>query len=175
MIFMQQMKYNAPNRMSVFNIFPGWQPRTPFSAGSQYRPPPSKILAARMVHSNVLFRDEIIVEYHENQFLDYYSSELFESIGNQSNCNLFCTVVKTFKSACHSTKIKQKIMLRLEHSIINSRLTGFKKAMDDGSYEVVLKRERLHSPNTIRTDVNAIITFLITWQRSTVQITEREK
>ena len=35
MIFMQQMQYNAPNRMHVFNIFRGETPEPPFGAVTQ--------------------------------------------------------------------------------------------------------------------------------------------
>ena len=51
MFFMQQMQYNAPNCIYVFQNFSGDDtPGPPFDAGTQNRAPlPSKILAARQL------------------------------------------------------------------------------------------------------------------------------
>ena len=53
MIFVQQMQYNAPNRMYVFQKCSGGggdNPKPPFGAGRKIELPPCQILVVRLKH-----------------------------------------------------------------------------------------------------------------------------
>ena len=73
----------------------------------------------------------------------------------------------------------------LEREVIDPRLTAFKIAMQSGAYEDMLPCERPQRPNSIRGDVNSIITFFQylgedkredQWEKKTLQhlITKRQ-
>ena len=99
------------------------------------------------------------MEYFEDPFREHLESVLNRNLTTRSSGNIYNIVVRTFQFTCNSSTIRHMKASVLEKNLINPRLQAFSRAMDDGTYDDMAPKERAHRPNTIRTDVNAVIAF----------------